>query len=203
MSGAPTPDRDLLGRITRLERTRDDLKRELEQLRQSLVRGTLWRQTLIAKTTTSGTYPTAPADTFEIVFCSDAASYTETAGNQTPSFTDHSASAQKFAHSLGDRYYPEDARVFVVEINGQYWIVGGEAIARHIDFYLDAQLTTSDQYKAATVEDYYDGASPGSTVNVYNRPLASGYGFRGASGARGMAVWDDRRGNYRIWQIFC
>jgi len=199
MTGAPTHLRSDRERVAVLERRLEILEATVQRQRLALPR---WpKRVWLATTTTSGTYPSAPADTFEFIFANGT--FTETAGDQTATLTDRQSSAPRVAHSIGGVYYPEDAEIYVAEIDRQYWIIGGEHIARVIDFELDEALATTDANKTASVDAYYDGGDPGSTVEVYNRAASTNYIFEGDSGDKGIALWDDVRGNYRIVQMEC
>lgn len=199
MSGAPIQPRRDRDRIAILERKVITLEDELGRWRRAAA---VWpTQPVLAKTTTSGTYPTAPSNTYEIVFCNGT--YTESDGVQTPTLTARKSTPQRFAHALGGEYYPEGAYVFVARIDRKYWIVGGAPIARRIDFVLTAALTTSDATVAADVDAYYDGSSPGASITLRNKSADTGYIFEGSSGEKGEASWDDLAGYYKIWQMQC
>jgi hypothetical protein len=71
--------------------------------------------------------------------------------------------------------------------------------ATHIHFTLPSALLTTDATKAScTVNDFWGGTDPGATVTCYNMPAASNYVFAGASGAKGLAVYDDIDDVYRM-----
>ena len=81
---------------------------------------------------------------------------------------------------------------------------------RYIKFRLNAALSTADEFKAATVEKYWDGIKPDDAatpwvLNVYNlrqTPDGAGgspvYVYSGVSGDVGYAIWDDVRDLYWI-----
>lgn len=80
------------------------LERRLANIRQP-------QQVWLAKTTKTTTYPGSSADTFEIVLVDGT--FTETAGDQTPTYTNRAASPQKVAHNISGQYIAEDTYVWV------------------------------------------------------------------------------------------
>jgi len=109
------------------KRRLDDLDREFARLRGLLgqssgARVGRPRDIFIAKTWSEsvGTYPADPADTFEILF--QDAEFTETVGDQTPTYTDLSADVMAIAHDISGRYLDRGTYVFVTKI-GQWWIL--------------------------------------------------------------------------------
>jgi hypothetical protein len=82
--------------------------------------------------------------------------------------------------------------------------VGGGTSAKWIRFTLPGALATTDSSKAScTVDGYWDGPNPGSTVTVYNLPASSNYLFSGASGHKGLATYDNLNAKYWIVQMEC
>ena len=80
----------------------------------------------------------------------------------------------------------------------------GNPKAQWIYFTLPGALATTDASKAScTVNDFWQGSDPGSTVTVYNAPASTNYIFSGASGNKGMACYDDIEDKYRIVQMEC
>lgn len=92
---------------------------------------------------------------------------------------------------------------------GQIWIVKSypDSKAKWIRFSLPAGgITQLDLDKAgATVIEFWDGYSPGSTVTVRNKAISSNHQFRGNAGAIGLAVFDPTTGVdvYRIVDLEC
>lgn len=71
-------------------------------------------------------------------------------------------------------------------------------------FTLPSTLATTDASKAScTVNSYWGGASPGSTITVYNMVASSNYVFSGASGHKGLAVYDSTNAKFWIIQMEC
>lgn len=71
---------------------------------------------------------------------------------------------------------------------------GGGGGGRGLHFTLPSALTNAQQTKAlCTVTRYWGGASPGSSVTIYNPESGGGapYMFAAATGAKGLAVYDD------------
>ena len=76
--------------------------------------------------------------------------------------------------------------------------------ATHVRFALPSALTTSDASKSGcTTDDFWGGITPGSTVTVHNLPASSGFMFEGASGAKGLATYDEEDDRYWIVQLQC
>ena len=165
------------------------------------------RQVRLAKTiTTGGSYPTAPADTYGIIFLDGT--FTTTQGNNGETMTDRQSSALVTAHSIDGRYYPTGSYVWVARLNHKWWIIdgpGGQEKARFIEFTLPSALALTDASKASCpVVAFWGGYDPGSTVTVYNyADVAGNYQWEGDNGAHGYAVWDDVLGRYRIWDLNC
>jgi hypothetical protein len=123
MPGAPTPDASFARRVAKLEA-------ELRRVQAALARRNhrspalvAPQQVRLAKTTTSGTYPVPPVDTYEIAFQDGA--FTATVGDQTPSYTARQTSGFVKAHDIrGEKYFIEEGSVVsVFEHRGQYWIL--------------------------------------------------------------------------------
>jgi hypothetical protein len=73
-----------------------------------------------------------------------------------------------------------------------------------VRFTLAAALAKTDASKTGTtVDDYWGGPSPGSTITVYNLPASTNYIFFGASGHKGLATYDDRNAKWWIIQLEC
>ena len=95
---------------------------------------------------------------------------------------------------------------------GDWWVVFGDSMSLKkplVRFTLDADLTTSDASKAATITDQYGpGADNATSITVHNLEIvpatgtATEYMFEGDSGDAGYALWDSGT-NYRIIQIQC
>jgi hypothetical protein len=150
-----------------------------------------------------GSYPSAGADTFGIIFVDGT--YTKSAGTNAHTFTlRKSTPAVDVAHSITGRYYPVNTYAIVFRHNHAWWFLEDICKARWISFTLTASLATTDASKSSTtVSDYWQGTNPGSTVTVYNQPASSNYIFSGASGAKGLACLDDIDDKYRIVQMEC
>lgn len=91
---------------------------------------------------------------------------------------------------------------------GDKWAVvlltGVARKARFIRFTLPSALAKTDASKAScTVDGYWDGSNPGATVTVYNLPASTNYIFSGASGKKGLAVYDETSDHYVITQMEC
>lgn len=63
--------------------------------------------------------------------------------------------------------------------------------------------TTDASVDDCTVEDSWDGFSPGSAVTVYNPAISSDYLFQGDSGDVGLAFYDPIEDRYHIAQMEC
>lgn len=76
--------------------------------------------------------------------------------------------------------------------------------ARFAFFTLPGALANTDASKAScTVGTYFGGPSPGSTITVWNPPASSNYIFSGASGNKGIAVYDSDSAKWWIVQMEC
>ena len=81
---------------------------------------------------------------------------------------------------------------------------GGSTPAKWIRFHLSGTLAATDQKQDnVTVDAYWQGADPGSTVTVYNTPASVNFMFSGTSGKVGLASYDDINGKYWIVQMEC
>jgi len=164
--------------------------------RQAIVAAT--RHVRLARTTTSGTYPSTPCDTYEIVFLDGT--FTESAGDQTPTYTERSASPQAIAYDIrSDGLIPEDTEVLVLEQNGKWWIVARATLAQIVRVTLDEDMGASTAGQAtATVVDYFLGKDPADgsgDIIVHDRMSLFA---RSLSGAKGIAVYDDRSDEYLL-----
>lgn len=76
--------------------------------------------------------------------------------------------------------------------------------AKMIHFSLRGSLAVTDVSQTnCTVQDYWQGGNPGTTVTVWNHPASSNYMFSGAAGKWGTASYDDIDDKYRIIQLEC
>jgi hypothetical protein len=83
-------------------------------------------------------------------------------------------------------------------------VIARKPSARYIFFTLPAALATTDASKSScTVNGYWDGPNPGSSVTIYNLPASTNYIFSGASGHKGVAVYDEINSKYWIIQMEC
>lgn len=187
---------DLESRVRVLEASLAQLRKSVGQVQPFPVR--------FARVTTSGTYPSAPANCYEIVFVDG--SYTATAGSQTITWAERSASPQAVACWPGEaRFIAEDQVVCVVrQRNRQWMIIAVYPLATWVHFTLPSDLALTDANKAScTVNDYWGGDDPGSSLTVYNPPASSDYLFEGDSGGTGLAVYDDQADKWWIVQLEC
>lgn len=153
-----------------------------------------------------GSYPSAGADTFGIIFVDG--SYTKSAGTQAHTFTlRKSTPAVDVAHSINGKYYPVNTYAWVVRQNHHWWFLEdiGQKVAPFLEFTLPSALAVTDASKASCpVVAYWGGYSPGSTVTVYNyADVAGDYQWSGDNGAHGYAQWDDVLARYRIYDLNC
>ena len=194
MAGAPTNPQSDHTRVGVLERRVAILEAELSRRRRAAA---VWPKPVhLAETTTSSVYPAPPGDTFQFFFSNGT--FTESDGDQTAVLTARQNTPQRLAHAIDGRYYPDDADVLVAAIDRKYWIIGGQAISKVIDFTLTSAIVSAAASALASVDAYYDGADPGSLgQTVYNTHSAIYYAPIGASG---QAIWDDFRGRYQIVQ---
>lgn len=102
-----------------------------------------------------------------------------------------------------------DVFMGVRTLDGALWVVNvfndTGLIKPLADFSLGSAMTTSDASKSATIQNQYGPGKDNSTsITVYNMATSTGgtYVFEGASGARGLALWDSGT-NYRIIQMEC
>lgn len=146
-----------------------------------------------------GSYPSAGADTFGIIFVDGT--YTKSAGTNAHTFTlRKSTPAVDVAHSINARYYPVNTYALVFRQNHRWWFVEETSKARWIDFTVttSAFTTATASLASQTVNDFWQGGDPGSTVTIYNKASASNYIFHGPVGAKGRACLDDIDDKYRI-----
>lgn len=101
-------------RIASLERAVAQLQRQAAVRESQLQQRT---RTRLAKTLDNGSYPDSSANTFPIVFVD--VDFTEAAGDQEITITDHHDEAQVFARSLGGSYIGPDRLVLVLESLGK------------------------------------------------------------------------------------
>jgi hypothetical protein len=129
MAGAPTPIHSFRRRVQTLERDLIYTRRQLDILvRRSPPLLNQAAEIFVAVTAEDDAYPPAPANVFGITFCTVA--FTRAEGQQTPTYTNHSASVQEFALSLSG-YVEEGTRVLVKrQRNGQYVIVSLASVLR-------------------------------------------------------------------------
>jgi hypothetical protein len=106
-------------RVELLERELDDVRKQLRHQHVGLLTPPI--QPRLAQTVAgSGGYPSDPATVYPIVFLDG--SFTESPGNQTPSWDMLSGNEQRFAFSLSTAFIPEDSIVQVWRQNNRYWI---------------------------------------------------------------------------------
>jgi hypothetical protein len=80
----------------------------------------------------------------------------------------------------------------------------GKGQAGFVRFTLPGALATTDASKAScTVDGYWGGGDPGTTITVYNLPASANYIFSGASGNKGLASYDVANDKYWIIQMQC
>lgn len=129
MAGAPTPIHSLRRRVQTLERELLYTSRQLDILvRRSPPLLNQTAEIYLAITAEDVAYPAAPANVFGITFCS--VTFARAEGQQTPVWTNHSASVQEFALSLVG-YVEEGTRVLVKrQRNGQYVIFSAATALR-------------------------------------------------------------------------
>lgn len=110
-------------------------------------------------------------------------------------------------YNIGPTAIAGHAPLLVVKDKTGKWvgvpiITGGTTL--FVFFTLSGALTTStSSVSGCTVNRYFGGANPGATITVSNVPASSNYIFSGASGHKGIAVYDERSGNYWIIQMEC
>lgn len=204
MAGAPTPIHSLRRRVQVLERELLYTRKQMEVLvRRSPAVTNNKAEVFLAKTAEDSSYPAAPANVFGIIFCT--VSFTRAEGDQSPTYTDHSASVQDFAFSPWG-YVPEGTYVLVRrQRNGQYVIISPVGL-HWIEFELTEVLTTADADCTADVVDGFGGDLPatGTGVTLLNLETSSAgtYVFAGASGAKGLAFHKGGT-TYQIFQLEC
>lgn len=76
--------------------------------------------------------------------------------------------------------------------------------AAWVRFRLVNTLTVTDvSQSVCVVDDFWGGRNPGTTVTVYNLPASVNHVFSGATGAKGLATYDDIDDKYWIVQMQC
>ena len=113
----------LMQRVELLERYVGTLDDKLD--RRVDPRDFLQQPVRLAKTVSSGTYPSDPASVYPIMFLNGT--FTETAGNGSATYTNRSAASKRVGFALSSDYIPENTIVTVFEQNGRYWITPSSA----------------------------------------------------------------------------
>jgi len=207
MPGASVPIHNLRRRVQSMERLVGDLHTQIMQMRSQSAVNHAPAYLFLAKTIKVGTtYPSPPANVFG--FRVVTASFTHAEGNQTITYSTHSANYQEYAFSpMG--YVEEGSVVFVLRMrNGQYVIVPLLGTRKLVRFTLAAAMTTSDASKSATITDQYgpgeDGPTTAGGITVHNLEThTSGtHVFEGDSGDTGYA-YHDAENDYIILQMEC
>jgi len=207
MPGAPIPLSNMRKRVETLERETHILRREIEAIRRGAAgRLSMTGEVKVAKTIAVSSYPSAPANVFGIRFAT--ASFTRSEGNQTPTYSYHSASAQDYAWSPWG-YVEEGSIVLVSRMrNGQWVIVSDFGKKKLIRFTLAEDLTTSDGDATATIQTEYGigaaGTSGAGNITVHNllTHTAGVYTFFGDNGDAGWA-YHDSEDDYIIIMFEC
>lgn len=166
MVGVPVPDVSLRKRVNYLESKLNRLERQMERMRRSPTERNNSREVFVAKTAEDSSYPSAPANVFGIIF--QTISFTRAEGNQTPTYTAHSASVQDFALSLVG-YIPEGTYVLVKrQDNGQYVILQsiGMSVARLWLFTLNEDMGATTTGEAAADLLDLDESDTGTDVTL-------------------------------------
>ena len=147
-------------RLNDLESQVADLRRQIERDARRNARLVAPRQVRTAITCAiSASYPTAPADTYGIKFLDST--FTETAGDQTPTDTNRSATYQRIAHDrMSGRFLSEGTVVEVYEQNNRWWIVHADQLLAWLE--LDAAL--------------HPGSSAAATLCVFNGTIYTATG---------------------------
>lgn len=105
----------------------------------------------LARTIDDGSYPTAPATIYPIVFLDG--SFNPVAGNATPTFTPQSVTCQANAYAVSDAVFLEPGTIGKAwRQNGRYWFDPLASAAPHI-------------YRAETLTSVAAGST--TTVTVY------------------------------------
>jgi len=162
-------------RIVDLEQQVQDLRRDLDAYRRRDLFHQTPRQIRTAITCAiSASYPTAPADTYGIKFVDGT--FTESAGDQTPTDTNRSATYQRIAHDrTPGRFLAEGTLVQVYEENSRWWIFHADQLLAWLE--LDATLTP--------------GSSASATLCVWNGSI---YGTTGGS----TTLYDPHNRNFGL-----
>lgn len=106
-------------RIELLERQMEALTRKLDQgFDRSMA---LNEQPRLAKTYNPGSYPSDPANVYPIMFLNGT--FTETAGNQTPTYTNRSSTSKRVGFGLTDEYIEAGTVVACWRQNNRWWIL--------------------------------------------------------------------------------
>lgn len=78
---------------------------------------------------------------------------------------------------------------------GRYEFLVCEQIARYVEFTLTANMTGLPGSAAAGVDEFWDGVSPGATITAHDTQGNFGHAL---SGDKGLAIYDEDRGQYEI-----
>ncbi len=83
--------------------------------------------------------------------------------------------------------------------HGKYVALWAGVKATHVEFTLTSAMALTDETSTgATVNNYWGGANPGTTVTVFNKNVSADKAFEGPTGAKGIAIHDVAEDNYRI-----
>ena len=115
----PQSDGTTRERILTLERQAAALSARLDLALAQQGGGTAKVRTRLARTTTSTSYPGQPANSFEIEFLDGT--FTETPGQQTPTYTARSANPTAVCHHIAGNLPPENTVIEVFQHNGKWW----------------------------------------------------------------------------------
>lgn len=161
----PLKDRSLLVRLNQLELQVAAFSRQLRAQGDRMDRWVWPKQVRLAKTTHSAeSYPAAPANCYEIEFLDGT--FTEAAGQQTPTYTDRGSLA--YALSMAGEYFLEGTRVAVVRIGRQWWIMFACGQPRKFwRFTLNESFSGSPSAAGADLLEL-DGTDTGQDVTVYD-----------------------------------
>lgn len=168
----------------------------------------------ITRTEGDPAYPAEGDDptVYPIIFLD--AEFTETAGAQTLDTTERSAEPAHYAFALDVGYVAEDTNVLVVNVGGQWYILGASSDAlraMEIVFTAKADFASTDATVEGTVVEW-DEAQNGSDTPDDPDPTNAGLtiengagnlAFSGVDGATGFARWKPGSGAYRIYQMEC
>lgn len=167
MAGAPTPIHSLRRRVQVLERELLYVRRQMDVLvRRSSVGRNNKAEVFLAKTAEDSSYPTAPANVFGIIFCT--AAFTRAEGQQSPTYTDHSANVQEFALSSAG-WIPKDTYVLVKrQRNGQYIIIQNLGEAVSLGKVSASSIAAGSTGQVTRYTDSWTITSPAETITVKN-----------------------------------